>query len=83
VLLPVLFLASLQGSVIGIGLLALSRRRGRSGASDPQPAGDADGRPPEQVPLRYAKLPFGPFLSLAALEVLAFRPWVMGFFPYL
>ncbi len=59
-LLPVVLLASLQASAVGLFLLALKGRA--HGSSDVQ---HADG----WVPPRTA-LPFGPYLSLAALEYL-------------
>ena len=65
-LLPVVLLASVQGSVVGLALLALGR-------SQPGPA--AGGKPPakggkdeaEWIPPRHA-VPFGPFLALGTLE---------------
>lgn len=131
VLLPTLFLASLQGSVIGISGLLIARRMGRGadGApDDPQERGEqerddaaapreettpATSAPPlansdapcrEQIPahqpdegveeddeedlppgasLRHARIPFGPFLSLAAIELLVLRDHLPALFPYL
>jgi leader peptidase (prepilin peptidase)/N-methyltransferase len=99
VLLPVLFLSAMQGSLIGITALVLMRRRGGGAVVDGEvtgegeAAGDAtkeggageegednDGEEPN---LRHAKLPFGPFISLAAIEVLIMRDWLEVFFPYL
>ena len=37
----------------------------------------------EAPSLRHSKLPFGPFLSLAAIEILLLRDWLEVFFPYL
>jgi leader peptidase (prepilin peptidase)/N-methyltransferase len=82
-LLPVVLLSSLQGAVVGVALLALGRdpaRRRRTtdeAAPPPTPADesahlavlDEDG----WVPPRHA-VPFGPFLALAALEVLLIGP---------
>jgi leader peptidase (prepilin peptidase)/N-methyltransferase len=59
-LLPVVLLASLQGSVVGIALLLLGRSE-----PGPEPAHPAAGE--EWVPPRHA-VPFGPFLALGALE---------------
>jgi len=73
VLLPTLFLASLQGSLIGITLLIVDRRRAATHDDDEE----------QQGPLRHARIPFGPYLSLAALELLALRQRIMRFFPYL
>jgi leader peptidase (prepilin peptidase)/N-methyltransferase len=59
-LLPVVLLASVQGAVIGIALVALGRaQKGPEGGG----AAQADG----WVPPRNA-VPFGPFLALGALE---------------
>jgi leader peptidase (prepilin peptidase) / N-methyltransferase len=66
-LLPVVLLASLQGSVIGIALVLLGRGEPGPGAA---PAPDATAAPDpdaEWVPPRHA-VPFGPFLAAAALE---------------
>jgi len=63
-LLPVILLASIQGAVVGIALLALGRaEKGPDGGGAAQPDG--------WVPPRNA-VPFGPFLVLAALE------WLYG-----
>jgi leader peptidase (prepilin peptidase)/N-methyltransferase len=60
-LLPVVLLASIQGSVVGLALLAL-------GKGEPGPAPDAAPTSDEDwVPPRHA-VPFGPFLALGALE---------------
>jgi leader peptidase (prepilin peptidase)/N-methyltransferase len=78
-LLPVVLLASLQGSVVGLALLAVGR--GQPGptpeVAPAQPAGpdepSGDGEPPaadedeDWVPPRHS-VPFGPFLALGALE---------------
>jgi leader peptidase (prepilin peptidase)/N-methyltransferase len=59
-LLPVVMLASIQGSVVGLALMALGK-----GQPGPDPA-----RPPADdawVPPRHG-VPFGPFLVLGALE---------------
>lgn len=94
VLLPVLFLSSLQGSVIGISALLILRRRGGGAAPADPPARqepvardederDADGEDePPPAGLRHARIPFGPFISLAAIELIAFREPVLAFFPY-
>ena len=148
-LLPTLFLASFQGSVIGIAVLAIAKRR-REGAQDPDSAPDAepdsapdadpdsapDAEPdsaPEPEPsaemeseaeaepvsnpvtepgldaavessstpasgaddeqdeddpdepddsIRYARIPFGPFLTLAALEVLVLGDLLARLIPF-
>jgi len=59
-LLPVVLLSSVQGSVVGIALIALGRaQKGEEGGGKAAPDG--------WVPPRNA-VPFGPFLALAALE---------------
>ncbi|MGC3997939.1 MAG: prepilin peptidase [Anaeromyxobacter sp.] len=65
-LLPVILLASTQGAVAGILLLALGR--GQTGEGEPQ--GDDGWVPPRN------SVPFGPFLALAALEWLYLAPWL-------
>jgi leader peptidase (prepilin peptidase)/N-methyltransferase len=125
VLMPTLFLAALQGSLIGITALVVARKRGHQTRDDSpmqkqQPLGDdeqdriLDGEgnvhcgvekavddgvgdervgledeeqinnaePSDLESLRYARIPFGPFLSMAGIEMLWLREWVMGmFFP--
>lgn len=77
--LPALFLASFQGSIIGISVLLWMRRRARNTAS---PANDNDD-PAATPPLRLVQIPFGPYLALAALELLAARHLIAPFFPFL
>jgi leader peptidase (prepilin peptidase)/N-methyltransferase len=63
-LLPVILLASIQGAVVGVALLAVGRaEKGPDGGGAAQPDG--------WVPPRNA-IPFGPFLVLATLE------WLYG-----
>jgi leader peptidase (prepilin peptidase)/N-methyltransferase len=72
-LLPVVFLASIQGSVVGGLLIAAGRStRGASGGGAPL----LDGF----VPPRHA-LPFGPFLALGAVEWLYLSRHVAGALP--
>jgi leader peptidase (prepilin peptidase)/N-methyltransferase len=65
-LLPVILLASVQGSVVGVALILLGR-------SQPGPEAAGEGAPPAEggeapwVPPRHA-VPFGPFLVAGALE---------------
>lgn len=93
-LLPTLFLAALQGSLIGIGALVWFRRQAarsaRMGGGAPPDAHQeasavedtvTDG-PGELAPLRHARIPFGPFLSLAALELLLLPDALAIIFPY-
>lgn len=79
-LLPVALLASLQGAVAGVVLLAaMKRKEGKTALPPPKPTGDEEidaWEPPEGA------LPFGPFLSLAAAEYLFFGEalldWYLG-----
>lgn len=96
-LLPVLFLASVQGTVIGVSALVWARRRRRNkqreGEPQRQPISDqpALGDSAEAAhtsestssdgPLRFAMIPFGPFLALAGIEVLLSHRWLSLFFP--
>jgi leader peptidase (prepilin peptidase)/N-methyltransferase len=61
-LLPVVLLASVQGSVVGILLMVVGKAQPGPSPSAPEPAVDADWVPPRNA------VPFGPFLALAALE---------------
>src|SRR4029077_526116 len=62
-LLPIVFLASVQGSIIGLTLRAVGR--GLADTSPPKAALDGE---EEWVPPKNA-VPFGPFLALAAAEL--------------
>ena len=65
-LLPVVLLASLQGSVVGVALILVGRSQ--PGPDAPPPAAPAaGGEEAPWVPPRHA-LPFGPFLVAGALE---------------
>ena len=130
-LLPTLFLASFQGSVIGITVLVIARRRAESEPqpqpkpeSEPEPESESepeskstpeasgeddeeesdedgdekdeedpedeekDEEDPEdeedeaEVSIRHTRIPFGPFLSLAALEVLVFKDLLVQLVPF-
>ncbi len=61
-LLPVVLLASIQGSIIGIALAVLGKGQRGPAAGAPPPATDADWVPPRNA------VPFGPFLVAGALE---------------
>jgi len=74
-LLPVVLLASLQGTVVGLALIVL----GRSQLGPPPEAGPPDVEP-EWVPPRNA-VPFGPFLALGALEWLWLQTWITRVVP--
>jgi leader peptidase (prepilin peptidase)/N-methyltransferase len=89
VLLPTLFLAAFQGSLIGITLLVIMRATGAEPAqtteTDEEQGEEEEEEEEEDQPssLRHAKIPFGPFLSLAAIEFLLLRDWLIQLFPYL
>lgn len=99
-LLGVVFLASVQGAVVGTILLLLFGRAGPALASAPRTAvepGDASPPPAELEPGGESaprsseedwkpgphNLPFGPWLSLGALEVLLLGPWLAHRLPIL
>lgn len=66
--LPVIFLSALQGAVVGIVLMLVGRgpaEKARAAAAAKAPAADED----DWVPPAHA-VPFGPFLALAAIEML-------------
>ncbi|HWN67518.1 MAG TPA: prepilin peptidase [Haliangium sp.] len=64
-----LFLGSISGSILGIGALVAARHaRARQRAQ----AGETS----DEVPLRHAELPFGPFLALGAIAYLYTQPWL-------
>jgi len=71
----VLLLSALQGAVVGTLLLVL---QGRAGSTPPPPGAPAteDGWEPEAT-----ALPYGPWLALAALEIVLLGPWVTEAFP--
>jgi leader peptidase (prepilin peptidase)/N-methyltransferase len=75
-LLPVVLLASLQGTVVGLALIVLGR-------SQPGPTlapGPGDAEAADWVPPRNA-VPFGPFLALGALEWLWLQAWITRVVP--
>jgi leader peptidase (prepilin peptidase)/N-methyltransferase len=89
-LLPVVLLASLQGTLVGLALILLGRSQpGPSvesalGGPDAVPAPDTDTPPAETnwVPPRHA-VPFGPFLALGALEWVWLQGWITRVVPSL
>jgi leader peptidase (prepilin peptidase)/N-methyltransferase len=79
-LLPVVLLASIQGSVVGLALLFLGRGQpGPAESPAPTPADDSDA---DWVPPRNA-VPFGPFLATGALEWLWLQGWLAQVVPAL
>ncbi len=78
-LLPVVLLASIQGSVVGLVLLALGRAQPGPAPGAAPPAGDDEDA---WVPPRNA-VPFGPFLALGALEWLWLAGWLAEAVPAL
>jgi leader peptidase (prepilin peptidase)/N-methyltransferase len=74
-LLPIVFLSSLQGSIVGLILIAIGRAQ--TGKPQASPAGEA--APDDWVPPKNA-LPFGPFLALAAIEWLFLGPALGGWY---
>jgi leader peptidase (prepilin peptidase)/N-methyltransferase len=64
-LLPIVLLASIQGSLVGILLLVVGKAQPGPAAAPPAPAGE--GGEDDWVPPRNA-IPFGPFLVAGALE---------------
>lgn len=91
-LLGVVFLASLQGAAVGLALLLLTGRAGPAhrplDPSDTSPA-DAPAATPPIGPAEKddwqpgpTNIPFGPWLSLAALEVMLLQPWLAEAIPW-
>ena len=87
-LLPVVLLASVQGTVIGLGLIVAGRGQpGPVPGSGPGPAAvEQEGAAPvadaDWVPPRNA-VPFGPFLAAGALEWLWLQGWLAQAIPAL
>ena len=69
-LLPVVMLSALQGSIVGIALILIGRDPSRAEAQPPPGAQASDD---DWVPPKHA-VPYGPFLALAALEVVLLGP---------
>jgi leader peptidase (prepilin peptidase)/N-methyltransferase len=93
-----LFGGSVIGSVIGVAVLAIARRRGAPALDAPPgagpstgevapgttpPAGDDAGDPGDGAPsLMRTELPFGPFLAMAAVFYLYAEPWIQLYFRF-
>jgi leader peptidase (prepilin peptidase)/N-methyltransferase len=78
-LLPLVLLASVQGSVAGLVLLALGKHERGPEVAPPPEGGQGDGEA-EWVPPRHA-IPLGPFLALAAVEWLYGARWLAAVLP--
>ncbi len=88
-LLPIVFLSSLQGSIVGLILIAMGRAQtGKPSEKSPggplaePPAGEPAGQSLDEedwVPPKNA-LPFGPFLALGAVEWLFVGPALWGWY---
>ncbi|MCX5731100.1 MAG: prepilin peptidase [Deltaproteobacteria bacterium] len=84
-LLPVVLLASIQGTVVGLALIVVGR--GQPGPAEPAPAPEGANAPAldpdaDWVPPRNA-VPFGPFLAAGALEWLWLQGWLAKVIPAL
>ena len=89
-LLPVVLLASLQGTVVGLGLIVIGRAQPGEPSPDVAPGVEAaDGTTAaipdadrDWVPPRNA-VPFGPFLAAGALEWIWLQGWITNLVPSL
>jgi leader peptidase (prepilin peptidase)/N-methyltransferase len=74
-ILPLVLLASLQGSTVGLILIALGKSQTgeKPLAEGGKAGGEGEGAEEEWIPPKHA-LPFGPFLALAGVEQLFFGP---------
>jgi leader peptidase (prepilin peptidase)/N-methyltransferase len=71
----VLLLSNLQGALVGGALLLM---HGRAGPAAPPPGAPAAGDDWAPGPTH---VPFGPWIALAALEILLLGPWLAATFP--
>ncbi len=90
-LLGVIFLSSLQGAVLGLLMLFIYGRAGPASPPVREPGPVTE--PTEEKPMEEEKeeeddwvpgptsIPLGPWLSLAALEVMLLAPWLRGLLP--
>jgi leader peptidase (prepilin peptidase)/N-methyltransferase len=76
-LLPVVLLASVQGTVVGLALIVTGRSQPGPAHDSPAPDPDADWVPPRNA------VPFGPFLALGAVEWLWLQEWLAQIIPSL
>ncbi len=72
-LLPVVFLSSFQGAIVGLVLIALGKGQTGERPDVESATGEEGADPDDWIPPKHA-LPFGPFLSLAGIEWLFFGP---------
>ena len=79
-LLGVVFLASFQGALIGSVLLLARGRAGPAATELPVRPGDASDGEDDWTP-GPTSIPFGPWLSLAALELMLLGPWLSEVLP--
>jgi leader peptidase (prepilin peptidase)/N-methyltransferase len=70
-LLPVVLLASIQGSVVGIALVLLGKAQTGERRANEAPVADESAADEDWIPPKNA-VPFGPFLALGAVE------WLYG-----
>ncbi|MFL5319165.1 MAG: prepilin peptidase [Myxococcaceae bacterium] len=87
-LLGIIFLSSLQGSIVGVTLILLRGRAGPAPEAPPEapaPAAEASEGDPEKLEDDWVpgptNIPFGPWLALAALEILLFGGSLARFAP--
>lgn len=81
--LAALFGGSMIGSVIGVAALALARRRaGVAPGTTPEGEGAEDAEDAEDPSLMRSELPFGPFLTAAAVCYLFAEPWIDLYFRF-
>lgn len=90
-LLPVFLLSSVQGVLVGVPMILVRRRRDRVSPGDASRSGEPS-RPPEPGDVQEeaeeewepdpTAIPYGPFLSLAAAEILYFARLPDLLFPW-
>ncbi len=80
-LLPIVFLSSAQGAVVGSLLLLIHGRAGPAPAEEKAPAGSKTAEEEDDWTPGATNIPFGPWLALAGLEVLLLGPWLASVLP--